>query len=957
MDLFSQIKPTGRVGQDGFSWWIGQIEGTARDEVNNKGGYRFKVRIIGDHPKDPEIVSTADLPWANVMMPVNVPFLPGNTGGAHPQLQIGCWVIGFYLDHEKQKPIIIGSVGQTPGATTVTKVGRPGDAMTFETYINTDQLSLKEVNKEFQYEEWSGGPRGDFKTQDMTGGLGTGATKKINPIFETTPLPATWTDISRKKWCATVGQVCDESERNFGTKAKIYLAEFLNEVQKNNGNIGTYYVNQVTGGLYDGIYATRKYVNKFMSLIRALTANIKGYVSALLAKAVKKLIKALLYPSKKGNALTPVTEWINNMLANLGCKMADLGDRLAQWLTNVLMSYVESIYRAAACQIDELIGGILSKIASLLEELLADILGPLQTILSAIAAPFNIIGNAINYVLKLLGIECSGPDLQCSEYTKTCTDGTTDDGTTDETGDEDNEPKGLDKLLEQIENAFGDTAADYTQYVCEDAYKGKPLLLTTVGFTGGVRDTLLENNIIYDINNIEVEEGNEAIFTVTRKGRTDVASSVSYKNLKKGSATVDEDYLPEDGILGFLPNEIEKTITFQTLYTPEKENDEYFYVKLEMNSPSKESGIGHKFIKNIGRCKIKEEPISEPTDPYIPPITDPFAEIDKVFPPDTTDTVPGEGIDNDPNNQIGTQSTWSVISDKVIVKEGEFIIYAVTTSNVANGTVAYYQLTGNGITQSDIVGGQLQGEFVINNNSAAITVGIEEDTEIEDEETLTFTIHGKGATCDVLITAPTDQDLPDFDQGEGDTPDTDPGKGITPPVVDTGDIITDDNGSIIHIPVKNPGTAYKEPPFVFVGGNGIGATALGLLDNEGFLTEIRVLTGGYGYKKNLASGNNKRCIIDSFTVTRPGQGYTTQPDVYVNGQKGVAEAIINDDGFVIGARVLDRALTFERMPEIRVIGTTGSGAKMLPSLVCLGTDALAEVGATKIGTGRYVDCP
>ena len=151
MDLFSQIKPTGRVGQDGFSWWIGQIEGNARDEENNKGGYRFKVRIIGDHPKDPEIVSPADLPWANVMMPVNVPFLPGNTGGAHPQLQIGCWVIGFYLDHEKQKPIIIGSVGQTPGATTVTKVGRPGDAMTFETYVNTDQLRKELLNDDFRH--------------------------------------------------------------------------------------------------------------------------------------------------------------------------------------------------------------------------------------------------------------------------------------------------------------------------------------------------------------------------------------------------------------------------------------------------------------------------------------------------------------------------------------------------------------------------------------------------------------------------------------------------------------------------------------------------------------------------------------------------------------------------------------------------------------------------------------
>ena len=85
--LVSQLLPTQRIGNDGFQWWVGQIEGTAADEKNNKGGYRFKVRIVGDHPGDPELVSTADLPWATVMMPVTVPFIPGNGGGAHPQLE------------------------------------------------------------------------------------------------------------------------------------------------------------------------------------------------------------------------------------------------------------------------------------------------------------------------------------------------------------------------------------------------------------------------------------------------------------------------------------------------------------------------------------------------------------------------------------------------------------------------------------------------------------------------------------------------------------------------------------------------------------------------------------------------------------------------------------------------------------------------------------------------------
>ena len=89
----------------------------------------------------------------------------------------------------------------------------------------------------------------------------------------------------------------------------------------------------------------------------------------------------------------------------------------------------------------------------------------------------------------------------------------------------------------------------------------------------------------------------------------------------------------------------------------------------------------------------------------------------------------------------------------------------------------------------------------------------------------------------------------------------------------------------------------------------------------------------------------------------PGVGYTETPELYVNGQLGVAEAVINEDGFVIGARVLDRQSTFEGFPEIVVVGGGGYGATMLPSLICLDTNGLSTIGSTKIGTGRYVDCP
>ena len=165
------------------------------------------------------------------------------------------------------------------------------------------------------------------------------------------------------------------------------------------------------------------------------------------------------------------------MLKDLGCKMEDLYLRVAEWLTNLLMSYINQIYRAAICQVDELVNGIISKIYQLMNQLLNSILGPLQDILGAIAAPFNVIGKAINYVLNLLGISCSGTDRSCDEVKEKCTTGE------EKTDDDENF---LDRLLDRIDNLFGDTPRDYTQYTCDEAYTGSPLTVTTIGFIGGV---------------------------------------------------------------------------------------------------------------------------------------------------------------------------------------------------------------------------------------------------------------------------------------------------------------------------------------------------------------------------------------------------------------------------------------------------------------------------------------
>jgi len=948
----SQLFPVQRIGADGFNWWVGQVEAKASDFPESKGGVRYKVRIIGEHPQSQELLKTIDLPWCNVMMPVNVPFMPGNEGGAGSQLEKGCWVVGFYLDPEKQKPLILGSIGHTPGATTIVKNERPKDPP-FTRAISTSRVNPAKDGKPAP-ENPSGGQSN--VTNNHGGGLADGTTDQSgNPKV---PIPPSQQTEDEEKWCQSVAEKCDKQD--LGSEVKSILGELLAATQGNGGQLGDFLVNKSTGEIYNVIDEARKYTNKMMFVIRHFIAKVKGYIIQKMENAVKDLINALLVPTEKGNALTPVTEFFNKMLKDLGCKMEDLGNRLAKWLTNVLMDLVSQIYRVVTCQIDTLVNGILSKVNSLLEDVLSSVLGPLQDILGVVAGPLNIIGGAINFALSLLGISCSGPDQTCSEYKKICTDGSR------EEKDEEEQKKQkdfLDDLISSIDNLFPSTGADYTSYTCAEAYTGNPLEVTTIGFTGGVPLPISLNQnvsqlpkIIYTISDTEVLEGEDAEFTVLRSGYTSVASSVKYKTINdQGTAKSDIDYEKVNDILGFAPGETSKTFKVKTFINPEKEANETFFVSLSLNSPVNNSEVTTVYNKNIGKCVITES--SDLKTPYSSQSTNPSYNIDKVFdgiiPPTDTNVTSG-------NNALGGATdtpSYEVIADKVTVKEGEFITYTINTENVPNGTLEFYTLTG--VTPKDIIGGTLSGSFVVSQGSAKVVIGIAEDDEPETTETLTFTINGNGANASVLIIPSQDvkgsgSNISDYDEGLGDVAKT---NYIDFSLPTTKTPITDGNGGIIEIPIDNPGSPWAEPPYVFIGGQGLGATAKALLDENGYLTEIRVQSPGYGYKKNLAAENNIRCIIDTFTIIRPGIGYTETPELYVDGELGVAEAIINDDGYVIGGRVLDRTRTFDKFPEILIVGGGGYGAKLLPSLVCLGQDALVTVGATKIGTGRYIDCP
>ena len=102
------------IGQQ-FTWYTGIIE-DIDDPLNLN---RVRVRCIGFHSMDKAVLSTDDLPWATVIMPVTSASIKGSGGNHH--LEKDSWVVGFFRDGSSaQDPMVMGSVAtQTEGTQDI----------------------------------------------------------------------------------------------------------------------------------------------------------------------------------------------------------------------------------------------------------------------------------------------------------------------------------------------------------------------------------------------------------------------------------------------------------------------------------------------------------------------------------------------------------------------------------------------------------------------------------------------------------------------------------------------------------------------------------------------------------------------------------------------------------------------------------------------------------------------
>jgi len=205
---------------------------------------------------------------------------------------------------------------------------------------------------------------------------------------------------------------------------------------------------------------------------------------------------------------------------------------------------------------------------------------------------------------------------------------------------------------------------------------------------------------------LNVTEGNsgvkQLVFTVALSSSATVATTVNY-SVKAGTASEGSDYRSGNGTIHFAVGEKTKTFSINILGDLEFEADEVFFVSL--------SGA-------IGATLGKQGAAS------------------------TTVEIK--------NDDLPT-STYNLVSDAAIVREGDSVRLTFATSNVPAGTSFAYRLSG--ISSADIYGAPLSGILTTNDKGiATLVLGITSDVRTEGNEELVVTVSMENRT--VAVSAP-----------------------------------------------------------------------------------------------------------------------------------------------------------------------------------------------------------
>ena len=418
--LDSALLKTNFVGRDGFVWWIGRVADSDvwRNEATDTDAgwaYRCKVRIIGYHPFDEEVLPESDLPWAHVLVDATSGSGQGCYGESSRMVG-GETVFGFFMDGEEaQNPVVFGALarqnnksGYGPtnsdvesisgteanafGVVSGRKIGGPTTmpaSKNQEIGNKSGDESQTKLNAENKVgEETNGEKKGELEG----GGEGLSKERKIDQTFSNVQTGPHKLNNGCKD--DAVGDIAHE------------IGSFLTTV-----NSLTEFAGEWIDVAENTIKDIRKLTNKVARLISAAMKKIMNLIREKVMNFISKQfrnLQALIIPEPQKPFISKAVQKILDIIFCLfDTGFNDLFDLIKDMLIKAINPTV--------CAIEQAVANLLASVYDTINNLLAPILSGLDWLLGSLGKIAGLFGKISSYVDMLLSfLSCTG--LTCKEY-------------------------------------------------------------------------------------------------------------------------------------------------------------------------------------------------------------------------------------------------------------------------------------------------------------------------------------------------------------------------------------------------------------------------------------------------------------------------------------------------------------------------------------------------------------
>lgn len=390
------------IGRDGFRWWIGQVAPEEVQKQINKDGWgnRVKVRILGYHPEDEELLPNKDLPWAQVLLSTS-----DGTGASqyatNHKIRPGDVVFGFFLDGDNaQIPAIMGCFGNTSQYTN-DEYKFPFVPFTgFTTRIQNDgsRIVPDQTNEQTTKSQKSPYYLPPQTANGIDGGRAwsgvTGDTLQLGTAKPGSKMEKIATELENAiKYLQDLKSFPNLAQEWIDTKVEELCEQISQKIQ----GITTEIVSGVVNGTYQKIEpaaqqgAEQVYNQTSQAVTAATKSKSTGHLAGVEAQA------ATIEPVKQLQKLIP-------------CLISSIIESLGSLISDMVCALLKNVANFVSCVIDQFLGGLLNGIIDLIIAGMSTVLGVISLLLSF--SNFNLEDTVRQLAEGLLGIPSS---LNCGE--------------------------------------------------------------------------------------------------------------------------------------------------------------------------------------------------------------------------------------------------------------------------------------------------------------------------------------------------------------------------------------------------------------------------------------------------------------------------------------------------------------------------------------------------------------